>query len=60
MIKRVSGDVEEILIFSISLNTQSSYISKHHHLAILIVRNAHKKVFHYGVKDTFTEIRAKY
>ena len=36
------------------------FLSKHHHLAVLIVRSAHEKVFHNGVKDTLTEVRAKY
>ena len=36
------------------------FLSKHHHLAVLIVRSAHEKVLHNGVKDTLTQIRAKY
>ena len=36
------------------------FLRKHHHLAVLIVRSAHKKVFHNGVKDTLTQIRTKY
>ena len=36
------------------------FISKYHHLAVLIVRGAHERVFHNGVKDTLTEVRAKY
>ena len=36
------------------------FISKHHHLAVLIVRCAHERVFHNGVKDTLTKVRAKY
>jgi len=35
-------------------------LSKQHHLALLIVRQAHEKVFHNGVKDTLTEVRAKH
>ena len=30
------------------------------HFTILIVRNAHSRVFHNGVKETLTEIRRKY
>jgi len=33
------------------------FLSKRHHLAVLIVRQAHEKVFHNGVKDT---LRAKF
>ena len=36
------------------------FLSKHHHLVALIVRSAHEKVSHNGVKDTLTQIRAKY
>ena len=36
------------------------FLSKHHHLAVLIVRSAHEKALHNGVKDTLTQIRAKY
>jgi len=36
------------------------FLSKQHHLAVLIVRRAHEKVCHNGVKDTLTEVRAKY
>ena len=35
-------------------------LSKQYHLALLIIRQAHEKVFHNGVKDTLTEVRAKY
>jgi len=35
-------------------------LSKQHHLAVLVVRQAHEKVFHNGVKDTLTEVRANY
>ena len=35
-------------------------LSKQHHLALLIIRQAHEKVFNNGVKDTLTEVRAKY
>ena len=36
------------------------FLSKHHRLVALIVRSAHEKVSHNGVKDTLTQIRAKY
>ena len=36
------------------------FLSKHHYLAVLTVRSAHEKVLHNGVKDTLTQIRAKY
>ena len=32
----------------------------HHPLAILIVRKAHERVFHDGIRETLTEIRRKY
>ena len=35
-------------------------LSKQHHLAVLVVRQAHERVLHNGVKDTLTEVRAKY
>ena len=35
-------------------------LHKGHHLAILIIRDAHQRVKHNGVKETLTEIRAKY
>ena len=36
------------------------FLSKHHLLTTLIVRNAHERVMHNGVKDTLTEIRSKF
>ena len=36
------------------------FLSKQNHLAVLITRQAHEKVLHNGVKETLTEIRAKY
>ena len=36
------------------------FLGKHHYLATLIIRNVHKRVFHNGIKDTFTEVRSKY
>jgi len=33
------------------------FLTKYHYLAILIVRDAHEKVKHNGVKETLTEIR---
>ena len=35
-------------------------LNKRHHLAILIVRNAHERVMHNGVKETLAEVRMKY
>ena len=35
-------------------------LNKKHHLAYLIVKNAHKRVQHNGVKETLTEVRSKY
>ncbi len=35
-------------------------LNKRHHLTSLIVHSAHKRVQHNGVKETLTEIRAKY
>lgn len=35
-------------------------LPKHHHLVALIVKRAHERVFHNGVKETLTEIRSKY
>ena len=36
------------------------FLSKHHYLATLIVRYAHERVFHNGIRDTLTEVRSKY
>ena len=48
-------------------NADISYSTKHpsllpkgHHLTTLIVRRAHERVFHNGVKETLTEIRSRY
>ena len=35
-------------------------LTKSHHLAVLIVQDAHERVMHNGVKETLTEIRSKY
>ena len=35
-------------------------VYKDHHLAVLLVRNAHSRVLHNGVKETLTELRAKF
>ena len=35
-------------------------LTKQHFLTTLIVRNAHERVMHNGVKDTLTEIRSKF
>jgi len=35
-------------------------LTKQHHLAILIARNAHERTSHSGIKDTLTEIRSQY
>ena len=35
-------------------------LHKSHHLSLLIVRDAHNRVMHNGVKETLTEIRSKY
>ena len=35
-------------------------LSKNHPLTALIIKNAHNRVFHNGVKDTLTEIRSRY
>ena len=35
-------------------------LSKQHFLTKLIVRNAHERVMHNGVKDTLTEVRSKF
>ena len=35
-------------------------LSKHHFLTTLVVRNAHERVMHNGVKDTLTEVRSKF
>lgn len=48
-------------------NTDIPFQSNHpillprdHHLATLVVRRAHERVLHNGVKDTLNEVRAKY
>ena len=48
-------------------NTDVSFNVKHpillprdHHLTLLIVRRAHKRVLHNGVKDTLNEVRSKF
>ena len=35
-------------------------LPKEHHLTTLIVENAHKMVMHNGIKETLTELRARY
>ena len=35
-------------------------LPRNHHLAALIVREAHERVFHNGVKDTLTEVRSRF
>ena len=35
-------------------------LTKSHHLAVLIVQDAHERVMHNGIKETLTEIRSKY
>ena len=35
-------------------------LDKHHHLATLLVMDAHKRVIHNGVKETLTELRSAY
>ena len=35
-------------------------LPKNHHLATLVVRAAHERVFHNGVKDTLTEVRSRF
>ena len=35
-------------------------LPRNHHLASLIVREAHERVFHNGVKDTLTEVRSRF
>ena len=35
-------------------------LPRHHPLTILIVKDAHEKVFHNGVKETLTEIRSRF
>lgn len=35
-------------------------LPKCHHLAVLVVRNAHERVMHNGVKETLVEVRARY
>ena len=48
-------------------NAEVPYSTKHptllckaHHFTHLVVRDAHKRVFHNGVKETLTEIRSKF
>ena len=48
-------------------NSDIPYTAKHpillmksHHLALLIVQDAHERVMYNGVKETLTEIRSKY
>ena len=48
-------------------NSEAPYSAKHpilliksHHLAVLIVQDAHERVMHNGVKETLTELRSKY
>ena len=36
------------------------FLSKQHFLTKLIVKNAHERVMHNGVKDTLTEVRSKF
>ena len=35
-------------------------LPRNHHLTSLIVREAHERVFHNGVKDTLTEVRSRF
>ena len=35
-------------------------LPKHHHLTALIIRDAHVRVMHNGVKETLTQVRSKY
>ena len=35
-------------------------LPKHHHLTVLIIRDAHVRVMHNGVKETLTQVRSKY
>ena len=35
-------------------------LPKHHQLTILVVRSAHRRVMHNGVRETLAEIRTKY
>ena len=35
-------------------------LPRHHPLTTLIVKNAHEKVFHNGVKETLTEVRSRF
>lgn len=45
----------------VSLTTRHHILlSKHHHFAVLVVRSAHERVKHNGVKETLAEIRARY
>ena len=38
----------------------SIFLPHDHHLTTLLVRRAHKRVLHNGVKDTLTEVRSRY
>ena len=49
------------------INTELPYSTKHpvllpsnHHFTILVIMNCHKRVLHNGVKDTLTELRARF
>ena len=35
-------------------------LMKDHHFTVLIVKDAHRRVMHSGVKETLTEVRSKY
>ena len=35
-------------------------LMKEHHFTVLIVKDAHRRVMHNGVKETLTEVRSKY
>jgi len=35
-------------------------LPKHHHLTVLIIRDAHARVMHNGVKETLTQVRSRY
>ena len=49
------------------INTELPYSTKHpvllpsnHHFTILVIMDCHKRVLHNGVKDTLTELRARF
>ena len=44
----------------LSYTTQFPLILPQNHLTILLVRQAHEKVFHNGVRETLTQLRSKY